>query len=381
MLFVKMRNSYLDHPLQHLPDQILFVVNLDLGVQVALDALDIAVYEFVLIHAFSVVFFSGLNSPDDEVEDLHVFVVGDFCLGAAGGASWSPRGSSSVGVGVVVVWISHGRVTLGVDWSMVVIALFSGGVEARNFVFLLVDLDVVFLHADDGLSKEVVGLADKGGDHLVDAVGFGNGLAESDHALKLPDCDAVAVAANASLGIVCSEVFVFLDQQGFCIRCELGLEGAGEADVALELLCGEFRGDCFVTQLVDADNMLGQMAVDGLIAFVEDHEEQVESRHDGRAHVDVGPEGRLAVVSASYGIGGGEDTGASVESGLDAGFGYRDGLLFHGFVDGHLVCYVHLVKLVNGTDAVVSEHESPGFDGEFSSLFVFDNGGCETSSG
>lgn len=32
---------------------------------------------------------------------------------------------------------------------------------------------------------------------------------------------------------------------------------------------------------------------------------------------------------------------------LDSSLGDADGLLFHGFVDGHLVLQVHLVKLIN----------------------------------
>ena len=38
----------------------------------------------------------------------------------------------------------------------------------------------------------------------------------------------------------------------------------------------------------------------------------------------------------------GEDAGARVEGGLDAGLGDGDGLLLHGLVDRHLVVRVHL---------------------------------------
>jgi hypothetical protein len=66
---------------------------------------------------------------------------------------------------------------------------------------------------------------------------------------------------------------------------------------------------------------------------------------------------------------------------LYSSFGNGDGLLFHGFMDCDLITNVHFVKLVNGTDAVVGEHERTSFDGELASLFVFDNGGRETGSG
>lgn len=66
---------------------------------------------------------------------------------------------------------------------------------------------------------------------------------------------------------------------------------------------------------------------------------------------------------------------------MDTGFGDGDGLLFHGFVDGDLIRDVHLVELVNGADAIVREHEGPGFYGEFARFFVFDDGGGETGGG
>jgi len=47
-------------------------------------------------------------------------------------------------------------------------------------------------------------------------------------------------------------------------------------------------------------------------------------------------------------------------------------------VNGDLVCNVHFVEFIDGTDAVVSEHERAGFDSEFSGFFVFDDGGGET---
>lgn len=67
-----------------------------------------------------------------------------------------------------------------------------------------------------------------------------------------------------------------------------------------------------------------------------------------------------------------------VQSGVDAGLGDGDGLLFHGFVDGGLVFGVHLVEFVDAADAVVGEHESAGLDAEFAAVGVFVDGGCET---
>ena len=223
------------------------------------------------------------------------------------------------------------------------------------------------------MPEEAEGLAHEVGSDVVDAVGFGDGFAEPDHAFELPYGDAVAVAADAALRVLGAEFLVLLHEQRARLGGEFGLEGAREADVSLELLGGEFGGHGVVAEPMDVDNVLGEMAVDGFVAFVKDDEEEIEAAHDGRAHVDVGPERGFAVVAPADGVGGREDAGARVERGLDAGFGDGDGLLFHGFVDGDLVANVHLVEFVDGADAIVREHERPRFDGEFTRFFVFDH--------
>ena len=42
---------------------------------------------------------------------------------------------------------------------------------------------------------------------------------------------------------------------------------------------------------------------------------------------------------------------------LDSGLGDGDGLLFYGFVDGYLVTWVHLVKLIDAAHAL-KEHNT-----------------------
>lgn len=132
---------------------------------------------------------------------------------------------------------------------------------------------------------------------------------------------------------------------------------------------------------MNADDVLSEIPIDLLVALVQNDEEQIEPRHDGCTHSDVGSEGHLPVVPSSYGVGGGEDGRSSVEGGLDSSFGDRDGLLFHGFVNGDLIRDVHLVELVDGADSVVGEHESSGFDRELARFLVLHNGGGETSGG
>ena len=74
--------------------------------------------------------------------------------------------------------------------------------------------------------------------------------------------------------------------------------------------------------------MLSELAVDGLVHLVEDEVEEVEAGDERRGQIDVAGDGQIHVVLGAYGIGGGEEGRAGVEGGYDAGFGYRDGLLF-----------------------------------------------------
>ena len=81
------------------------------------------------------------------------------------------------------------------------------------------------------------------------------------------------------------------------------------------------------------------------------------------------------------GIGRGQNRSSGVERGLNASLGDRDGLLFHGFVNGDLIFNVHFVELVDATDAVVGQHESAGFNNKLVRLLVTNDGRRQTSGG
>ena len=148
----------------------------------------------------------------------------------------------------------------------------------------------------------------------------------------------------------------------------------------MQLLSIELRVYSFVSVLVNTNNVLSQMAVDSLVALIQYDEEEIETRHDGRRHVDVRAQRCLAVVASADRISRSKDRGTGVEGGLDAGLSNRDCLLFHSFVDSDLIGNIHLVELVDGADTVVSQHESTGLDCELSSLLVLDYRGCKTGS-
>ena len=75
------------------------------------------------------------------------------------------------------------------------------------------------------------------------------------------------------------------------------------------------------TGLMHAYNVLGNGMVGGGVALVQHHEEEIEAAHNGGGDGDVPFKALTAVVTAKDGVGGGEDRGASVQGGVDAGLG------------------------------------------------------------
>ena len=71
-----------------------------------------------------------------------------------------------------------------------------------------------------------------------------------------------------------------------------------------------------------------------------------------------------------FGVRRREDGGPRVEVCLNTGFGNRYRLLLHRFMNRDLVRRVHLVELVNTTNAVVREHERAGLDAELARFAV-----------
>ena len=104
---------------------------------------------------------------------------------------------------------------------------------------------------------------------------------------------------------------------------------------------------------VHADEMAGEFAVRGLLDAVENEIDQVESAQQRRREVDVLWHGQVRIILATNGVGGGKDTRARVQRGDDAGFGDRDGLLFHDFVQDGARGFGHLVELVDAADTSI----------------------------
>jgi hypothetical protein len=56
---------------------------------------------------------------------------------------------------------------------------------------------------------------------------------------------------------------------------------------------------------------------------------------------------------------------------VNACFGDRDGLLFHGFVNRSLIFRVHLVEVVDTANTIVGKHECSCLDAVLTRIDVF----------
>ncbi|KAI6768007.1 hypothetical protein HG530_006016 [Fusarium avenaceum] len=360
----------LDHLLEHHIGESFFIVVVFLALELILNLLEVIVDQLFAVGTltFAVIVVTG-NTSKKYVNHVDVLLIGDGLL------LLFRRHAATTRLSVVLLF--HGCVFLIKTGSGICSTEEGLGILQRLFV---VHLDVIVLNGDDTLSQEVVSLNNHVRANLLHTVDLGNGFGKTNHTLELTHSDSVRVLANASLGIICTEFLVLLHENILGLFSELGSEGFCKADVSLELLSAELRLDSLITQLMDSNNVFCQVAIDLLVALVEDDEEEIETRHNRCRHVDVGAESCLAVVATTNRVSSSKNTCSGVKSGLDASLCDRDGLLFHGFVDGNLICNIHLVKLINGTNTIVCQHKSTSLDGELACLLILDYCRSKTSS-
>lgn len=156
----------------------------------------------------------------------------------------------------------------------------------------------------------------------------------------------------------------------------LGIESPRIPDIPLQRLRTKFRVDCLVLKAMDIHYMLRDIQIRLRVTLIQHHKEQIKATHNWRAHLQICPERLLPIVPPPNRVCRSEDGRACIERGVDTGFGNRNCLLFHRFVDGDLVANIHLIKFVNGADAVVRKHQGTGLNGEVACFFVFHDGGC-----
>ena len=337
-----------------------------LALKLILFLLEVPVDQLLALDAFGNGGLVLVDTLNEQVNHLDVVIVGDGLL--------LPFRSDAAAARLVV--LRHGGIALE-------ILAMSGtcGAEQRFRVFgglFIVNFNIIVFDGDDTLAQKIIGLHNHFSADLLNTVDLGDGFGKTDHTLQLTHGNSVRVLANASLSIISSDFLVLLHEDFLGSLGKFGAEGPGETDIPLKLFSAELGLDSLVTKLVNADDMLCQVTVDLLVALIENDEEKIETRHNRRGHVDVGTKSCLAVVTTSNGVGSSENTCSSVESGLDTSLGDGDSLLFHSFVNSNLIGDVHLVKLINGTNAVVCQHQSTSLNSELSCLLVLDNRCRET---
>lgn len=86
------------------------------------------------------------------------------------------------------------------------------------------------------------------------------------------------------------------------------------------------------------------------------NEYAVKSRKDGGLQLDLLRNLLQLIIPAKNRIGCCKHGSARVEPSCNPCFCHTDGLLLHGFVDGHSVLWLHLIKLVNAHYATIRKH-------------------------
>ena len=120
--------------------------------------------------------------------------------------------------------------------------------------------------------------------------------------------------------------------------------------------------------------MLGEHPILVGVGLVQQQEDHVETREQRCRKVDVLVRLQCLIVAAVDRVRCSQDRSPGVERGRDAGFGDRDRLLLHDFVNVCAVSLIHLVELIDAADAVVREDEGSAFQHDFTCVLVPDDG-------
>jgi hypothetical protein len=148
----------------------------------------------------------------------------------------------------------------------------------------------------------------------------------------------------------------------------------------LQVSGAEFRLKSSFLHSVHVNDVPCNIEVVFITLLIDNYKEGIKSTHDRRRNVNIVVKRASPIVSAMNRVGSGQDRSTSIQGGMDTGLSDRDSLLLHGFVDGSLISWVHLIELIDAADTVVGEHKGSRFNTEFSSLTVFTDTGSQTSS-
>lgn len=116
--------------------------------------------------------------------------------------------------------------------------------------------------------------------------------------------------------------------------------------------------------IVQRYQMTGQSLVEELILWVQNQEDQIETRQKCVGQLNI-IDNVLALVPLRLGrIGSCQNGCACIQLTNDACFGNTQGLLLHYLVQDTARRIIHLVELIDTTDAVVGQHKGTPGNGE-----------------
>ncbi|EDK39765.2 hypothetical protein PGUG_03864 [Meyerozyma guilliermondii ATCC 6260] len=347
-----------DEALQHFERHTSFLIVFSFGLDVFFFLGQIPVGEFVASKSLSAVVVVVRNPLDKQVHHGHISVVGNggFLPGWIGDRIGDRIGNPRIKfVGFFLHW--------NISWILVI----------------FVNFNVIHLHPNNTLSQEIVRLGNERGGDFVGAIGSSDSFGKSHHRLQSTNCDSVRCSSQP-LGIVGPQFLVPRHEEITGFLRHYWLECPGVLDIPRESLSRKRRIDGFVTQHVQIHYMRCQSGIDSLVTVVQNHKKQVESRHNRRRHIQVGPQSQFAIVASSHRICSCQNRSSGIQRSVDSCLGDGNGSLFHGLVDRNSVADIHFVKLINGTDAVIGQHERSGLNGVFSAFLVLHNCGGEPGS-
>lgn len=156
-----------------------------------------------------------------------------------------------------------------------------------GFVELVTEVDILPFNLYDRFVEKTTGLFYVlFADEFV-AVDLRHCFGQSHQGLQLSHSNAIGL--TAACDVLLSQPLVLLPQMHSCFFGEMRLERLRKLNVVLQLVRREIRTSSTVTEGVQVDDVLSDVAVKVRLPLVHDNEEQVKARHQRRWHVYVEP--------------------------------------------------------------------------------------------
>ena len=131
---------------------------------------------------------------------------------------------------------------------------------------------------------------------------------------------------------------------------------------------------------VIVDDLFSYSSVAFSILLVKHDEEEVEPRQERVGQTDVLGYLLVSGIFSINGICSCDDTAPGVKTHMETRLSNSDSLLLHDLMDSYSVNIVHLIKLIDAYNSLISKYHGTCFKMLFSSVLVHGDCGCETYS-